>query len=78
MELGWRFLSGLFDEEFGFQESISSSIEGALDIVHRPSGLICLFDDSVGSVNLAEWFETEGPEDFLEEVGAPTIAAPAA
>ena len=61
MNLGFRFLSGNFDEEFYFQNSVLSERENAMDLIHIPTGFLCLFDDDAGMIDLGNWYETGGP-----------------
>ena len=61
INLGFRFLSGNFDEEFYFQNSVLSERENAMDLIHIPTGFLCLFDDDAGMIDLGNWYETGGP-----------------
>jgi len=44
-ELTRRFLQGRNNLEFYFRESQVSEQPDAIDLVHIPTGLVCLFDD---------------------------------
>ncbi|NDH68367.1 MAG: hypothetical protein EBY22_10810 [Gammaproteobacteria bacterium] len=56
-ELTRRFLQGRNNLEFYFRESLVSEQPDAIDLVHIPTGLVCLYDDETRSVNLSTWYE---------------------
>ena len=56
-ELTRRFLQGRNNLEFYFRESLVSEQPDAIDLVHIPTGLVCLYDDETHSVNLSTWYE---------------------
>lgn len=56
-ELTRRFLQGRNNLEFYFRESLVSEQPDAIDLVHIPTGLVCLFDDETNSVNLSTWYD---------------------
>jgi len=56
-ELTLRFLQGRNNFEFYFRESLVSEQPDAIDLVHIPTGFVCLYDDETNSVNLSTWYE---------------------
>jgi len=56
-ELTLRFLQGRNNFEFYFRESLVSDLRDAIDLVHIPTGFVCLYDDETNSVNLSTWYE---------------------
>lgn len=60
-ELTRRFLQGRNNLEFYFRESLVSEQPDAIDLVHIPTGLVCLYDDETNSINLSTWYEEAEP-----------------
>ena len=56
-ELTLRFLQGRHNLEFYFRESLVSEQPDAIDIVHIPTGFVCLYDDETNSIDLSTWYE---------------------
>ena len=61
-ELTLLFLQGRNNLEFYFRESLVSDQPDAIDIVHIPTGFVCLYDDETNSIDMSTWYE----EAFLE------------
>lgn len=59
MDLTSRFISGNFDHEFFLQYPVTNENENAMDLVHFPSRMICLFDNATGMIDLRYWYEGE-------------------
>ena len=61
-ELTLRFLQGRNNFEFYFRESLVSEQPDAIDIVHIPTGFVCLYDDETNSIDMSTWYEEAIPE----------------
>jgi hypothetical protein len=75
MELTLRFLQGRHNLEFYFRESLVSEQPDAIDLVHIPTGFVCLYDDETNSLDLSTWYEEQAPEYVLQNPGGSVMAA---
>jgi hypothetical protein len=78
MELTVRFLQGRHNLEFYFRESLVSEQPDAIDLVHIPTGFVCLYDDETNSIDLSTWYEEyarQEPDGGSQNPGGTVMAA---